>query len=340
MAVQTGSVTMAQWASLSNEPIVRSVTWSLVDMGSVLARDIPFVDQESLYVNGVRFEGGLPAIKWAMLNEEGVTVSMAPSVFQEQVFIIRNQVDADEFLVRDRNVIRDLRQTQVEGLLRSIAFDFNEKFITNRHDTGDANAIVGLRQRIALGSVYGVRAENLINGNGTDLSVAGLSAATANTFIEQLEQLLFSVDAIDGSPQVVIYCNEVMRRRLNRAVRLLGPGAGFDTTQDDFGREVSTFRGCPIRDIGRKRDQVSLIITNTELATGLADTGGTFTSLYAVNYSDGHFGGWQFNPLSAGVQDLGQLNTGLQFRTYVSWAGGLINYSTRSIARLYNVKMA
>lgn len=338
MAVQSGSVTMGQWASLSNEPLVEAVTWSLIDVGSVMARDIPFANNESLYVNGVRFEAGLPAIKWAMLNEEGVSVSMAPTAFQEQVYIIRNQIDVDEFLVRDRNAIRDVRATQVEGLLRSIAFDFNEKFISNAHATGDANAIVGIKTRIANGAQYGVRSENLINAGGVDLSQVGMTAATANALFELLDQLLFSVDAPDGSPQVVLYMNETLKRRLNRAVRVMGTQGGFDQSRDMYDRVVDTYKQCPIRDIGRKRDQTSLIITNTELATGLADTGGTFTSIYAVNYGDGHFGGWQFNPLEA--RDLGLLNTGMQYRTYLSWAGGLINYSSRSLGRLYDIKMS
>jgi hypothetical protein len=340
VAVATGSVTMGQWATLSNEPLVQAVTWSLVESGSVIARDIPFSNNESLYVNGVRFEGGLPAIKWAMLNEEGVTVSMAPAAFQEQVYILRNQVDVDEYLVRDRNAIRDVRATQVEGLMRAIAYDFNYKFIVNRHDTGDANAPVGIRQRIALGSVYGVRSENLINASGLDMSAATLATTpqNANTFLELLDQLLFSVDAPDGSPQVTIYCNEVFKRRLNRAVRGLGTTGGFDQARDMYERVVDTYKSCPIRDIGRQADQVSLIITNTELSTGLADTGGTYTSIYAVNYSDGHFGGWQFNPIQA--LDLGRLNTGMQFRTFVSWAGGLINYNTRSLGRIYGLKMS
>jgi hypothetical protein len=344
MAVQTGSVTMAQAAAHSNEPLVQTISMSLVDMGSVLARDIPFIDKPTIFVNGVRFEGGLPAITWAALNQEGVTVSTAPSAFQEQVYILRNQVDIDEFLARDMTAIRDVRATQVEVLLKSIAFDVNEKFITNRHDTGDANAFVGLRQRIAAGSTYGVRAENLINGGGIDLSLTNLAttagAPTAGNFFELLDQLLFSVDAPDGSPQVTIYCNEDFKRRLNHAVRTMGTQGGFNQARDMYDRVVDTYKSCIIRDIGRKRDQVSRIITNTELANGLADTGNVCTSIYAVNYSEGHFGGWQFNPLAAGVQNLGRLNTGVQFRTYVSWAGGLINYSTRSIARLYGIKMS
>lgn len=339
MAVQTGSMTMAQWAAMSNEPLVQAVTWSLIEAGSVMARDIPFLNNESLYVNGVRFEGGLPAIKWAQLNEEGVTVSMAPSPFQEQVFIIRNQVDIDEYLVRDKNAIRDVRSTQLEGLLRSIAYDFNEKFISNRHDTGEPNAIVGIRNRIANGSTYGVRSENLINGNALDLTAATLASTpqNANTLLELFDQMLFSVDAPDGSPSVVIYCNEVFKRRLNRAVRGLGTAGGFAQSQDMFGRTVDTYKSCQIRDIGRKRDQSSLIITNTESANGLAESS-AHTSVYAVNYADGHFGGWQFDPLAA--RDLGLLNSGMQFRAFVSWAGGLINYNTRSLARIYGLKMS
>src|SRR5260370_382125 len=241
MAVQTGSVTMAQWASLSNEPLVRSVSMSLVDMGSVLARDIPFLQKPSLYVNGVRFEGGLPAITWAALNQEGVTVSTAPSAFQEQVYILRNQVDIDEFLARDENAIRDVRATQIEVLLKSIAFDVNEKILNNRHDTGDANSFVGTRQRIAAGGVYGVRAENLIN-SGVNMTLAGMTATTAGNFLEQLDQLLFSVDAPDGSPSVVLYCNEVFKRRLNHAVRLLGTQGGFAQSRDMYDRVVDTYK--------------------------------------------------------------------------------------------------
>src|SRR5260221_11464897 len=157
---------MAQAAALSNEPLVQTVTMSLVDMGSVLARGIPFLQRPTLYATDVRFEGGLPAVTWAALNQEGVTVSTAPSTFQEQVYILRTQVDIDEFLARDITAIRDVRAPQVEVLVKAIAFDVNEKFITNRHDTGDPNAFVGIRQRIAAGSTYGVRAENLINAGG------------------------------------------------------------------------------------------------------------------------------------------------------------------------------
>src|SRR5258707_8411067 len=220
---------------------------SLVDMGSVLARDIPFLEKPTLYVNGVRFEGGLPAVTWAALTKKAVPASTPRSTFKKQVYIRRNQVDIDEFLARDITAIRDVRATQVEVLLKAIAFDVNEKFITNRHHTGDPNAFVGIRQRIAAGSTYGVRAENLINAGGTDLSLATMSATTAGNFLEQLDQLLFSVDAPDGSPSVTLYVNEVFRRRMNHAVRLMGTQGGFNQARDMYDRVVEAALG----EIGR-----------------------------------------------------------------------------------------
>jgi hypothetical protein len=55
-----------------------------------------------------------------------------------------------------------------------------------------------------------------------------------------------------------------------------------------------------------------------------------------VNYGDGKFGGWQMQPLQA--TDVGLLEAGSTYRTLVDWAGGLINQSNRSIARVYNLK--
>ena len=339
MPVQAGSMTMGQWAMISNNPLVQTVTMALIAGGNVMGRDIPFQNNETLFVNGVRFDGGLPAVNWANLNDDSVTVSSQPSPFQEQAYILRNSIDVDEFMVRDRNAIRDPRSVQLEFYLAGVTYDFNDKFINNDHASGNTKAPVGLRARVNNPTQFGVRSENKIDAGGTaaDLSPAGMTAATANAFLEILDQALWSVDAPDGSPNVVIYCNEVFKRRINRAVRVMGTQGGFNQAQDMYGRMVDTYKTCPIRDIGRKADQTTLIIPNTETATG-ASGASTFTSLYIVNYNDGYFGGWQYNPLQA--IDLGQLNTGLQFRTYVSWAGGLINYKNRSLARIYDIKMS
>lgn len=334
MAVDSAALNLAQYAALSNDPLVTAVTFSLIKSGNVM-QDVPFVNKASLKVNGSRWEGNLPAPNYVALNQEGVTVSSSPTPYSEQVFIMRNNIDTDKLLVEDINSIGDPRGQQLQAYLVGATYDLNDKFINNDHASGDSNAPVGLKSRIDNGALYGVRAANKIDAGGVDVSQATGTAATGNKFFELLDQLLWSVDSVDGTG-VVLYMNEALKRRLAYIVRLMGTSGGWSITQDQFGRTVDMFRGAVIRDIGYKSDQATRIITTTELANGSAPTGATFTSIYAVNYGMDHFYGWQFAPLAA--HDLGLLNNGMIYRTFVDWAAGLVNASNRSLARLYDIK--
>lgn len=342
MTVDSGSLTMAQYALMANDPLVEAVIMSLIDNGSIMARDIPFTNKATLKVNGSRIEGNLPTPNWAKLNSEPVASVGVPTPYSEVAYIIRESVDVDKYLVADVNQITPVRESQTNMHMKAIAYDFNDKFFNNDHVSGNPDAIVGLKFRIDNGSTYGVRPENKVNGNGVDMTQATLTTSTskdkANIFLELLDQLLWSVGAPDGSPNVVLYMNEVMKRRFNLGLRALGTDGGLATTQDQFGRTITSYKGCPVVDPGYKSDQSTRIITVTESADGKNPTGSTFTSIYAVNYGPMNFHGWQFAPLAA--NDLGLLNNGSIFRTVIDWAGGLINDSNRSIARLYNVKLS
>ncbi|MGH2479263.1 MAG: major capsid protein [Ktedonobacteraceae bacterium] len=336
MTIASNSVTLADYALTSNSDMVRAVTYSLIDYGNVI-QDVPLIEKKTLIANGVRFEGNLPTVNWSQLNAEGVTTKGTPTPYQEQVFLVRNYIDVDKLFVEEENAIVNPRAVQEEAYLKSLTYDMNFKFFQNNHITGDANAPVGLAYRIANGGTFGVRPENLIDAGGVDLSTSGLTATTANNFIEFLDQLLWSVDSINGEG-VVIYLNEVMQRRFAKAVRIMGTSGGFTIMQDQFNRTIQMYKGAIVRDPGYKQDQSTRIITTTETAAGTANTGGTFTSIYAVNYGTDHFFGWQFEPPN--VLDLGLINNGVIYRTVIDWAIGFMNASTRSIGRLYDIKLA
>ena len=336
MAIGAGTVTLADYAQMSNSPLVQAVTYSLILYSNVL-QDVPLQNKKSLIINGARFEGNLPSVNWSQLNAEGVTTKGTPTAYQEQAYIIRNYIDVDKFLVEEENAIVDPRSVQTEAYLKALTYDVNYKFLKNDHVTGDVNAPVGLRFRIDNGGTFGVRPENKIDAGGVDLSQANATQATANKFIELLDQLLWSVDSPTGQG-VVLYMNEVMKRRFAFAMRLMGTSGGFDITHDQFNRTVEMYKGATIRDPGYKQDQATRIITTTELANGSADTGGTYTSIYAVNYDTDHFSGWQFGPPN--VQDLGLIYNGAIYRTLIDWAVGYNNASTRSIGRLYDIKLS
>jgi hypothetical protein len=336
MAVSSSALNLAQYAIMSNDPLVAAVTFSLIDAGSILGRDIPFVNKASLVANGVRWEGSLPTVSWASINEEGTTSSGTPTAYQEQAYTLRNYVDVDKLLVMDVNQIVDPRAGQVDAFMRAIAYDFNDKFINNVHPTGEAKAPVGIRGRIDNGTTFGVRSENKINGNAVDMTQAAATAITFGNFVELLDQLLWSVDSPEGNG-VTLYMNDTMSRRFSNLSRRLSGQGGFGTATDQLGRDVITYKNAVVRDPGYKADQSTRIITSTETTAGV-DGSSTYTSVYAVNYGTDHFFGWQFAPLLA--RDLGLQDNGVIYRTFIDWAGGLMNASNRSIGRLYGIKLA
>lgn len=338
MAIASGTVTLADYALMSNSPLVRAVTYSLILYSNVI-QDVPLASKKSLIINGARFEGNLPTVNWSQLNAEGVTTRGTPTAYQEQAYIIRNYIDVDKFLVEEENAIVDPRSVQSEAYLKALTYDMNYKFLKNDHIAGDVNAPVGIRYRIDNGGTFGVRPENKIDSGGLDMSqtTLGTTSANGNKFIEYLDQLLWSVDSPEGEG-VVLYMNEVMKRRFTFALRNLGTAGGFEITRDMFDRTVTMYKGAVLRDPGYKADQSTRIITTTETSTGAADTGSTYTSIYAVNYSTDHFSGWQFEPPN--VQDLGLIYNGAIYRTLIDWAVGFNNASTRSIGRLFGLKLS
>jgi hypothetical protein len=338
MAVDAASLTLAQYAQMSNSPIVRSIGYSLLQFGSVLS-DIPLVTRRTLVASGVRFVGSnLPAPTWTKLNAEPTVVTATPTPFQEQVYLIRNAIDTDAKLVNEENAIVDPRALRLQAYLEGVTYDLNDKFINNNQVTGNSDCFVGLRARLDDPTTYGCESEMKLTGAAVDMTQGAMTAATANTFIELVGQLLNYM----GTPQgdgVVLYMNELLKLRFERAIRMLGAGAGFTTTADAFDRSVERFKNAKIRVIGRKADQTTQIITNTEATTGL-DSNSTYTSLYAVRFGDGYFSGWQFDSLDQSVRDLGLLDNGVIYRTVIDWAIGLFQAHTRAVGRIYDIKVA
>lgn len=338
--IQSSALSFGQYAVMSNDPLVQEIVFSLLDIGTAMT-DIPFVNKATLIANGVRWNGNLPSVNWGTINSVPTGTIGTPTPFQEQAYIIRNNIDVDKYLVMDQNAIADPRGTQLAAYLKAVAYDFNTKFINNDHVSGNSNAIVGLKYRINNGSTFGVRSMNKIDAGGVDLRLATLTAAstkdTGNQFIEYLDQLLWSVDSPNGDG-VTLYMNEVLMRRFNTLLRAMGTDGGFTITRDEFDRVQAQYKGAIIKDIGYQANQTSRIITNTENADGTDTGSSTFTSVYAVNYSSDHFFGWQFEPIAA--HDLGLLNDGVLYRTVIDWAGGLMNPSDRSIGRIFDIKMS
>lgn len=337
MAIDSNAYSLSDYALNSNSNMVKAITYSMIEAGNVL-QDCPILNQKTLVANGVRFEGNLPTVNWSSINAEGLTTKGTPTPYAEQLYLIRNYIDVDKVYVEDVNSIVDPRAAQTGAYMKAVTYDFNDKFFNNDHVVGTVNAPVGLRYRINNGGVYGVRPENLIDTSALDLTQATLvsTPSNANKLLEFLDRLLWSVDSPTGDG-VTLFMNEVLQRRFAFAIRGLGTSGGFTTIKDQFDRVVEMYKGAVIRDPGYKADQLTRIVPNTENSTGTSGSS-TYTSIYAVNFGTDHFYGWQFDDINA--RDLGLLNNDVIYRTSISWAIGLMNASTRSIGRLFGLKMA
>ena len=116
--ISTSALSLAQYAVMSNDPLVQSISFSLLDMGNVMG-DIPWVNKKTLIANGVRWQGNLPSVDWTSINSDGVTTVGTPTPYQEQAYVMRNYIDTDKLLVDEENQITNPRSAQLAAYLRS-----------------------------------------------------------------------------------------------------------------------------------------------------------------------------------------------------------------------------
>ena len=347
MAIDSNSFSLSEWAMQSNDPVVNKITYSLYKTTSVL-KDIPFTMSDVFKVTGVRWTNNLPTVSWGRLNQAPVVTKGKPSTYEETFAIIRNLLQIDKKFLNNPHAIESPIKTQIDAYMERVAYELNDVFINNDPVApgGNPDAWVGLRARCSTGgqTEFGTNSEMLINGGGLDLTVTTMTALIANQLLELFQRALDYMGAPDGEG-VTAYMNDDMKRRLEFALRTMGTGTGFDVTKDNYDRSVEMYKQCKIRDIGRKAptsadpNQTARVITSTENSTGTATTGSTYSSIYFAHYGDGYFKGWMNEALTVKPLGLDPTN-GVMHNFVVDWGAGLHQAHTRSICRIYGLKMS
>lgn len=387
MAIDPQALTLAEWAHMSNDPLVMKITESLHKTLNIL-QDIPMVTADEMTMQGVRYIDSLPTVTWGKINQAPTVTKGKPTPYEEQVALVRNQFQVDKRLVNNKNNIESPIQSEVDIYMEALTFELNFRFIQNNPTltgtdlltglaigssaggytglsqfAGNSNSWLGLAYRLSPGllDVYGIPSEMLINGGSfeggaVDLSITELSgtggADVANTFIEAIQQMLDYMNAPEGDG-VVFYCNDLVKRRWERAIRKLGAGGGFDITRDAFDRPVACYKNAKIRDVGRAAplandtqatgpNQSYRIISSNETANGTAgypgQSGADYTSIYAVRYGDTFFKGWQTNPLKPENLGIDPTN-GIMINVVVDWGAGLFPMHNRCMCRMYGINV-
>jgi len=289
-------------------------------MRSNVMMTMPFEDIGTINQTVVRWKT-LPSVAFRKINAAYAEGAGSYEQLNETIYPLGHDIDVDKVFVRDQKVILDPRATQAQMVLKSLAYTFNNYFITG-DQASDPDGLTGLKKRVAnLPATQTVTPDATTYPNG--LTVKS-TATTQQDFLDLLDNLLY---ALDEGQCDVLYMNQKALLGISSVLRRQGL---LNQSQDMFGRRIMRYGdgGPLLADIGFLGDQTTAILPNTE-TYGAATTA---TSIYAVRYGVGEYlHGIQEYDLD--VYDLEELQTGPQFRTRIDWPVGLALWNDRSIAR-------
>jgi hypothetical protein len=322
------AITLGQVAKLERNPLRKMVIMNLLRHAKVLDT-MPFENVNSLSNVAVRVTN-LPDVAWRNINEDYTPSTGDVEQVYEGIYIFGGTFEADRIWKKvSGNMIKDPEQLQVDLFTEAMAYEMKDQFINGDHGT-NRKAIQGLKKRIDNGpSRQKVRASS-------DTNILDPTASTANARLF-LRKWNLAFDRAGGGVETpsAILCNEDLRTGLGAVLIYLSASASglLDTTKDQFDREIYTYKGVPIYDMGLKADQSTEIIPKTETAE---DGGADATSAYFVPWSmeQGVYG-IQLSNLEV---EPGLATKSTSKTTLIEWAVGLAGFGSYGPTRLHNIE--
>lgn len=332
------AITLADLAKQEKSPLKKGVLLNLLRYSNLLGL-VPFENADSLTNIVVRWKT-LPSTGFRKIGGTYSESTGTTEQITEGVYALGGEIKFDRVFDMVKNTIEDPKVTQTKMKSKAIAFSFNDYFINGDHAV-DADGFEGLNKRIAS---YLPTRQNLALSAAFDPTA---STANEHTLVDNLHNLIDLAGLRKGS--TVKYGGKgttpagtdgalLMNRDTFLGVaRVLRRLSLLDTTQDNFGREISLFDSIPLVDVGLKADQSTEIIANTYGA------GGNETRIFAVRFgTDDGLTGIQLNnpdaydPIAAG-EGAGN-TTGPQKLLRIDWWVGLAGFGSYYAARLTGLK--
>jgi hypothetical protein len=324
--------TLAQLAKVETDRMRKGVIMNILRNAKVM-EGLPFENVDSLTSQALRLRtlGTGAAFRKIGGSYTEYTDADVEAVW-ESVYGFGGEIKFDKVFGLIKNTIVDPKVFQTQMKLKAMALQWNDYFINGDHAT-DADGFVGLKVRVA-----GMPSRQSIAIGDSDSLDVTASIANARLFIDKWEQ---AWHYCNGGQVNAMFMNEGTYLGFPRALRYVQASGGnfLDVTKDSFDREIVTYKGAPMIDMGVKVDQSTEIITSTETAL---DSGADGTSVYFASYGiEEGITGIQLNNLEAYDPNNGQeLATAPATMLRVDWWNGLAGFGSYGLVRLSNLKAA
>ena len=259
-----------------------------------------------------------PTAAFREINHEYDPQEVTRQKFTADLAVFGGAFEIDRIIAKMGGIVDEV-QLQLQQKIKAASALFNDTVINGDSAQG-THSFDGLEK-----ALKGSSTEINATGQAIDLSTSDKVTENAVKFLDQLDDFL---SALDGRPGALMGNSKL----INKIKAVARRTSMYTQTQDAFGRQVSTYDGIPLIDLGAKAG------TNEDVISTKAGDG--TTSLYAVRFGlDG------FHAISMAGQApvrtwLPNFDTaGAVKRGEVEMVAGVVLKATKSAGVLRNIKV-
>lgn len=259
-----------------------------------------------------------PTAEFREINHEYTPQEVTRQKFTADLAVFGGSFEIDR-IIADMGGIVDEVQLQLQQKIKAASALFNDTVINGDVALG-THAFDGLEK-----ALKGSSTEINATGQAIDLSTSDKVTENAIKFLDQLDEFL---SALDGRPGALMGNSKL----INKIKAVARRTSMYTQTQDAFGRQVSTYDGIPLINLGAKAG------TNADVVSTKAEDG--TTSLYAVRFGLDGFHGISMtgqSPVRTWLPDFS--TAGAVKRGEVEMVAGVALKATKSAGVLRNIKV-
>ena len=311
------ATTLAEYAKLSNDVLVKGVVETIIKDSPVLQK-MPFIQ---IMGNGLTYnrEKSMTAAAFYAVDDSWAA---PPAVAFDQLTavlkILGQDADVDNYVRSTRSNVQDIEAVIIELTAKSVRSKFEQTFIYGTtaayltNQTVEANAFDGLIK--------------LIDTKVGNAQVIAMAATGATLTLAKLDEL---IDAVKGGKPDLLLMSRRSRRKLTTLMRALG---SLEVSQDEFGNFVNLYNGIPLGINDWILDTHTLVAS---LETAI--DGGTCSTIYALQFGEGALSGIT-GPDNLQVEKIGILESKDATRNRIKWYCALADFATVKRAALIGVQ--